>query len=193
MNSSKNKLRQHFTEHVDVQRKTLDLVENNILKISEKLSDALSKNKKIMWCGNGGSATDAMHLSGELVGRFNKDRKSLKSICLSSDTSNLTCISNDYGYEKVFSRQIEGLGDKGDVLICLSTSGKSKNILSALKVAKNLEIFTISFLGKNGGDSKGLSDLEIIIPSNTTARIQEMHLFIGHIICDLIEEKLKLK
>ena len=148
MNSSKNKLRQHFTEHVDVQRKTLDLVENNILKISEKLSNALSKNKKIMWCGNGGSATDAMHLSGELVGRFNKDRKSLKSICLSSDTSNLTCISNDYGYEKVFSRQIEGLGDKGDVLICLSTSGKSKNILSALTVAKNLEFLQSHFLEK---------------------------------------------
>ena len=193
MISLKNILRNHFTEHAEVQKKTLEKLENNILKISEKISDTISKNKKIMWCGNGGSATDVMHLSGELVGRYNKDRKSLKSLCLSSDSSNLTCISNDYGYDKVFSRQIEGLGDKGDLLICFSTSGKSKNIMSALNTAKNLGIFTISFLGKNGGDCKEVSNLEIIIPSNTTARIQEMHLFIGHTICDLIEEKLKLK
>ena len=117
----------------------------------------------------------------------------LPTLYSSSDSSNLTCISNDYGYDKVFSRQIEGLGDKGDLLICFSTSGKSKNIMSALNTAKNLGIFTISFLGKNGGDCKEVSNLEIIIPSNTTARIQEMHLFIGHTICDLIEEKLKLK
>ena len=147
----------------------------------------------IFWCGNGGSASDSQHLAGELVGRFIGDRRPLKSIALNADTSVMTCIVNDYGYDYIFSRQVEALGSKGDVLIGITTSGNSGNILKAFEVANNLKMTTIGLLGKGGGEAKNISQHSLIINSQSTARIQEAHITIGHILCDLIELGLNLK
>ena len=146
-----------------------------------------------MWCGNGGSASDSMHLSTELIGRYKKKRRALRSVSLSSDQATLTCIANDFGYENIFSRQIEGLGKKGDVLICLTTSGNSKNIINALKCAKKKKIISILISGNKGGKCKIQSNHNIIIPSKSTARIQEMQLLIGHSIIESIEDKIRIK
>ena len=143
--------------------------------------------------GNGGSASDCQHLAGELVGRFVNERKPLKSIALTADSAVMTCIVNDYGYEHIFSRQVEALGSKGDVLVGISTSWNSKNVLNALKVANNNGVRTIGLLGRKGGEAASLVNQSIIVSSNVTARIQEMHILIGHILCDLIEEGLNLK
>ena len=185
-------IKNFFKEHQEVQEKTLEILEKKIHLAAEIISNSLKNNGLIMWCGNGGSASDSMHFAAELIGRFNKNRKSLRSISLAADNAALTCISNDFGYENVFSRQIEGLAKKDDVLISISTSGKSKNILNAINKAKLLKLKTISLLGKGGGDCAGLSDLDLIVPSNTTARIQEMHTLIGHSICELVEINLNL-
>lgn len=188
----KSTILEHIQEHISViESFDADMIKT-INLISSLLCDAIKKNNTIFWCGNGGSASDSQHLAAELVGRFDKNRKSLKSISLSSDSSVLTCISNDFGYEKVFSRQIEGLGKNGDVLVGISTSGLSKNVINALLVAKEKKMKTIGFLGKGGGKQKKLCDSSIIINSKNTARIQECHILIGHIICDLIEKKLLL-
>ena len=182
----------NFREHKNVLAYTFSKLEKNIINASDLICRALIKKNLILWCGNGGSASDSMHLSAEFIGRFNKKRKSLNSISLASNSSALTCISNDFGYKNVFSRQIEGLGKKNDVLIIFSTSGNSENILMALKKAKKYKMRTIAFLGKGGGRCKGLSDIDLIVPSQSTARIQEMHILIGHTLCDLFEKKLKL-
>ena len=141
----------------------------------------------------GGSAGDSQHLAAELIGRFKLDRKPLKSIALTTDTSAITCISNDYSYDKVFERQIEGLGEKGDVLIGISTSGNSLNIVNALKKSNDLGVKSIGLLGKDGGLAKSVANYSIIVESDSTARIQEMHIMIGQIFCDLIEHGLSLK
>ena len=154
---------------------------------AKKIYQCLSKDHKLIWCGNGGSATDCMHLSGEFVGRYKFDRQSLASICLSSDISVLTCVANDYSYEDVFARQISALGKEGDLLICLSTSGNSLNIIKAINEAEKKGIEVISFLGKEGGRASKLVKEKIIVDSNTTARIQEIHLMMGHIIVELVE------
>jgi len=140
----------NFAEHSKIAEETLKSLEKQIFDASKYMSECLESGGKILWCGNGGSATDSMHLSSELVGRFKNNRRSLRSISLASDSGNLTCISNDFGYENVFSRQIESLGNKGDILISLSTSGNSKNIIKAIKSANELNITTIAFLGKDG-------------------------------------------
>jgi len=182
----------HFNDHANLLNK-MPLLFKDIDNISRILINCLKKKKTIFWCGNGGSASDSQHLAGELVGRFVGDRKPLKSIALNADSAVMTCIVNDYGYEHLFSRQIEGLGSKGDVLIGISTSGNSINVLNALKSAKNIGINTIGLLGNGGGKAKKIVDNSIIIPSKTTARIQEMHILVGHILCDLIEDGLNLK
>ena len=153
----------------------------------------MKKNGTIFWCGNGGSASDSQHLAGELIGRFEGDRKPLKSLALNADSAVMTCIINDFGYEQVFARQIKALGSKGDVLVGISTSGNSKNIIEAFKQANQMGIVTIGLLGKKGGDASKIVKQSVIIPSDSTARIQEMHILIGHILCDLIEEELNLK
>jgi D-sedoheptulose 7-phosphate isomerase len=158
----------------------------------KKLAATLARGGKIMTCGNGGSACDALHLTEELVGRFDKDRRSLAALCLSADAPLLTCIGNDFGYDRIFSRQVEGLGRPGDALIVFSTSGNSANLIGALEQARAHGITTISLLGKNGGKCKGLADHEIIVPSFTTARIQEIHTFILHAWLSLIEAELGL-
>ena len=157
-----------------------------------KLAACLAGGGKIMTCGNGGSACDAMHLSEELVGRFDGDRRSLAAVCLCADASLMTCIANDFGFDAVFARQVEGLGRPGDVLVLFSTSGNSANLVAALQQAKKAGVTTISVLGKSGGKCKGLADYEIIVPSQTTARIQEVHTFILHAWLTLIEHGLGL-
>ena len=137
--------------------------------------------------GNGGSAADAQHIAGELVGRFKKERKAIPAISLSTDTSILTAIGNDYGFEKVFERQIEALGNKGDVVIGISTSGNSENVYRAMKLAKKMGLTTIGLLGNDGGKIKNLSDIALVVPSKNTPRIQETHITIGHIICEGVE------
>lgn len=184
-------IQQHIEEHLSV-AKQLSSLEPSIKMIAATLIDALGHQKTIFWCGNGGSASDSQHLAGELIGRFVGDRKPLKSIALNADSAVMTCIVNDYGYEHIYSRQVEGLGSEGDVLIGITTSGNSQNVLNAFKVANNKGMKTIGLLGKGGGRAVSLIQQSIIIPSNTTARIQEMHILIGHILCDLIEDGLDL-
>ena len=187
-----NLIESHFNDHEELLNQ-MPLVFKDIENISKILINCLKKKKTIFWCGNGGSASDSQHLAGELVGRFVGDRRPLKSIALNADSAVMTCIVNDYGYEHLFSRQIEGLGSKGDVLIGISTSGNSANVLNAFKSAKNIGINTIGLLGNGGGKANKIVDNSIIIPSKTTARIQEMHILVGHILCDLIENGLNLK
>ena len=185
-------IRSNFKDHKNILDWTLLKLEKNIIYATDLICHALIKKNLILWCGNGGSASDSMHLSAEFIGRFNKKRKSLNSISLSSNSPALTAISNDFGYKNVFSRQIEGLGKKNDLLIVFSTSGNSENIIRALKKAKKIGMKTIAFLGNKGGKCKGLSEVDLIVPSRSTSRIQEMHILIGHTFCDLIEKKFKL-
>ena len=152
---------------------------------------ALYKNgKKTLLAGNGGSAADAQHIAAELVGRYGFDRPSIPSLALTTDTSNLTAIGNDYGYDKVFSRQMEGMGSKGDLFIGISTSGNSVNIINAINAAKEKGVKTVALVGRDGGEMGRIADYAIIIPSNDTPRIQESHILVGHMICDIIEKEL---
>ena len=185
-------IKKHFLEHSDV-LESLELLDESIINVANLLIQCLENKGTIFWCGNGGSASDSQHLAGELVGRFVGERKPLKSIALTSDSAVMTCIVNDYGYKHIFSRQIEALGNEGDILIGISTSGNSENVIHAFEVAKQRGIITIGFLGKGGGKSSTLVSQSIIVPSKSTARVQEMHILIGHILCDLIEEGLSLK
>ena len=156
-------------------------------KCAELISNALAQDNTIFWCGNGGSAAESSHLAVELIGRFKNNRRALPSLSLNSDTSAITCIANDFGYEEIFARQLEGLGKKGDVLIVLSSSGKSENILRVLRKAKEMGVASIALLGKGGGQALTLSDFSIVIESYETARIQELHLLIGHTFCEFAE------
>ena len=188
----KKKIEEHFIEHKATLDSAAELGEL-IEKVANVLIHCLKNDGSIFWCGNGGSASDSQHLSGELVGRFVGDRRPLKSIALTADSAVMTCIVNDYGYDHIFSRQIEALGCERDILVGISTSGNSKNVLNALEVSKKKGIITIGLLGKGGGEAASLADQSIIVPSNSTARVQAIHIFIGHILCDLIEEGLNLK
>ena len=181
---SKN-LDQHFEILKKISTKSFT---NKIFLASKIISDSLLKKRTIFWCGNGGSASDSMHLSAELIGRFKKSRRPLKSISLAGNPASITCISNDFGYSNVFARQIEGLGENGDVLVVISTSGQSKNILRAINQAKKKNLHVISLLGNNGGLCRGKGDLDLIIKSKSTARIQEMHILVGNILCELVEK-----
>jgi D-sedoheptulose 7-phosphate isomerase len=151
------------------------------------LSKTFMNKGTIYWCGNGGSAAESSHLATELIGRFKKNREPFSSLSLNADTSVITCIANDFGYEEVFSRQLQGLARSGDVLIVLSTSGNSLNIIRALEMAKKLNVGTIALLGGKGGTAKQLADHAVVINSEVTARIQEFHLLIGHTFCEMLE------
>ena len=159
---------------------------------TQKIAQSLKTGNKIMLCGNGGSAADSQHIAAEFTGRLIKDRPPLAAMALSTDTSALTCIANDYSFEEVFSRQVQGLGRAGDCLLAISTSGNSKNVVRAVEMANTLGIYTIGLLGCDGGYLKSQCDLSIIVESYTTARIQEAHIFIGHIICGDVEQALGL-
>ena len=161
-----------------------------ICAAANAVTNAFRTGNKVLFCGNGGSAADAQHLAAEFSGRFYKDRKALPSEALHCNTSYVTAIANDYSYDVIYSRIIEGTGVDGDVLVGLSTSGNSKNIIKAFEVAKEKNIITIGFTGESGGAMKDLSDYLFNIPSKDTPRIQESHIMIGHIICELVEQKL---
>jgi len=182
----------NFDEHLEVVRTVSELCPKSIENGAKIIAKSLLNAGTLFWCGNGGSAADSQHLAAELVGRFKQNRKALRSLALTVDTSVLTCVANDFSYEDIFSRQLEALARNGDVLVGISTSGNSKNVLSAFKMAKDLGVTSIALLGKDGGQAKSFSDLSIIVPSHSTALIQEMHILIGHIFCDLIEKELGL-
>jgi D-sedoheptulose 7-phosphate isomerase len=154
---------------------------------SEMFNQTLKNNQTIYWCGNGGSASESSHLATELIGRFKENRISLPSISLNSDTTALTCIANDFGYDEIYARQLQGLGRGGDLLVVLSTSGNSGNIIRVLEQAKLSNVRSIALLGKGGGKAKNLADISILVPGTETARIQEVHLLIGHTLCELAE------
>lgn len=158
--------------------------------LGQRMSDCLSGGGKILWMGNGGSAADSQHMAAELVGRFSRERPGLASIALSTDTSILTSVGNDYGFEKIFVRQIEALCANGDVVVGISTSGNSANVLEAIKSARARGALTIGFSGRDGGLLKDAVDECLIVPSNDTARIQEGHILMGHLLCDWIEDAL---
>ena len=179
-----------FSESRGVQEAT---VKKNLTAMETAVAaivHGLQQGGKIIIFGNGGSAADSQHMAAELIGRFQKERKSFPAIALTTDTSALTALGNDYGFEKVFVRQLEGLGRTGDVAIGISTSGNSANVIAALKLAKSLGIKTISLTGNNGGKMAGITDINIDVPSNVTARIQEAHTCVIHCLCELVEAKL---
>ena len=187
-----NLIHSNIVEHLRTVELVRGTLAETINKIGQLLARSLAKGGTLFWCGNGGSAADSQHLAAELVGRFKKDRRALRSIALTTDTSVLTCVANDYSFDDIFARQVEALGRPGDVLIGISTSGNSENVLRAFKAAKEMSMMTIALLGKGGGPAKELADHALVIPSDSTARIQEAHILIGHILCDLIEQELQL-
>jgi len=161
---------------------------DQIIDLSNMVIESLKKGGKVMLFGNGGSASDSQHIAAELVGRYQKDRQALPALALTTNTSILTAIANDYGYDAVFAKQVEALGDKNDIVIGISTSGKARNVVAGIKQAKKMGIKTIVFTGGDGGEIAKLADVSLVVPSKVTARIQEAHIAVGHIICELVEE-----
>jgi len=194
MNSALDYVRKHLTESRDALA-AADTSEFSatLIKIADALTAALRAGGKVMLCGNGGSAADAQHIATELMGRYESEREPVAALALTTDTSALTAISNDYGFEHVFARQVRGLGKKGDVLIGLSTSGKSPNVLAALDAAREMGIVTIGFTGKKGGDLSSCCDIVLNAPSDKTAVIQEIHMTAAHIVCGLVERAVGAK
>ena len=160
-----------------------------ITKAADMIADALVSGRKVLICGNGGSAADAQHIAAELMGRFKLERRSLPAVALTTDTSALTAIANDYDFSDVFARQIEGLGRENDVLIAISTSGNSKNILKAVEAARQSKLTVVGFTGESGGALASLCDLSVNVPSSETSHIQEMHIAVGHMICAIVESR----
>lgn len=163
---------------------------DDVEKTGDMLSSVLKGGGKILLAGNGGSAADAQHFAGEIVGRFTMERKSLPALSLCTDSSVMTCIANDYGYDEVFARQLNGLGKAGDAFIAISTSGNSENLIKALNIAKEKEIKTVGLLGRDGGKIKNLCDFPLVVPSELTPRIQETHTLTVHILCEMIEKEI---
>lgn len=170
----------------------LAAIEPVVQQAARQITDSLRQSGKVLTCGNGGSAADALHLAEELVGRYRNNRRSLPGICLNSDPTSMTCIANDYGFDEIFARALSSLGNRGDVLVTFSTSGNSANVLQALKEARRKQITTISLLGRDGGEARDLSDIAIIIPSESTARIQEAHTLVLHSWLEYIEDQITL-
>ena len=174
-------------------KEALQFLEDNSQKlkdIAELFIQAIKNKGKILFFGNGGSAADAQHLAAEYVGRFKLERSAMAAIALTTDTSILTAVGNDYGFDEIFTRQIEALASKNDVAVGISTSGKSNNVKKALDKAKDLGLKTVGFLGRDGGDLKDIVDIELTVPSFDTPRIQEIHALAGHIICEIVEKSL---
>ena len=180
-----------FESHIKLAQKVKKELIKDIKFASKELAKALKRGNKILLFGNGGSAGDAQHIAAELTGRFIAKRKALAAIALTTDTSALTAIGNDYGFEYIFKRQVEALANRGDVLIGISTSGNSLNVIDALKFGKSIGCKTVGLSGNSGGKMDAVCDINIVIPSNETARIQEMHILVGHIMCAFIDNKFK--
>ncbi|MCK9432017.1 MAG: D-sedoheptulose 7-phosphate isomerase [Candidatus Omnitrophica bacterium] len=177
-------------ESIQVKEEILRNQVGQIEVIARLMIDCLKKDGKVIAFGNGGSASDSQHIAAELVGRFKKDRSALAGVALTTNTSILTSLANDYGYDVVFSRQIEALGKKNDVVLGISTSGKAKNVALGIKQAKKMGIKTVALSGGDGGEIVKLADVSLVVPSRITARIQEAHITIAHIICEMIEQEL---
>jgi D-sedoheptulose 7-phosphate isomerase len=184
-------LESNLREHLSLFRGLSELAESTE-RAAEMIVQALRDGFKLMLCGNGGSAADSQHLAAEFTCRFVKDRKPLAALALSTNSSALTCIANDYSFDEVFSRQVLGLGRTGDCLLAISTSGNSRNVIRAAEAARSVGIRTIGLLGRDGGALHGMCDLAIVVPSASTARIQEAHIFIGHTLCAMVESRLGL-
>ena len=192
MNDQKQLIKDHIANSIKTKQKTAELISDEIAKAAQICIDALVNNKKILICGNGGSAADAQHFSAELLNRFEMERPALPAIALTTDTSTITAIGNDYNFNQIFEKQVHALGQAGDILIAISTSGNSENVNLAINAAKEKYMNIIGISGKDGGKmNKLLEDqLNVIVPSNRTAHIQETHIVILHIICTLIDQGL---
>jgi len=169
---------------------SLKNLEPEVTRATGLIEECLRAGNKLLVCGNGGSATDASHFATEFVVRFAKDRRAFPAICLASDAGILTAAGNDYGFDEIFARQVAAFGAQGDVLICLTTSGKSKNVVRALQEAKARRMKTIAFLGRDGGSTVGIADLDLLVKSDSTARVQEAHQLLLHVLCEIIESRL---
>lgn len=161
-----------------------------IEKAAQAVISCLKSGRKVLFFGNGGSASDSQHMAAEFVGRYEKERRPLPAIALTTDTSILTAVGNDYGFDRIFERQIAGLGQKGDVAFAISTSGNSKNVLLGLEKARQMGLFTIGLTGRGGGQMPALVDVSLVVPSQKTSRVQECHIMIGHILCERVDESL---
>ena len=177
-----------FDESAEVKRKFVRDYADRIAQLAQYVARALREGRKIMLFGNGGSATDASHLAAEFVGRYHRDRAPLPALALATDMAAVTCIANDYDYTEIFARQIKAHGHKGDIAIAMSTSGNSANVLKAVEVARGFGLITVGWTGGTGGKLAELVDHPFIVPSTVTARIQECHITLGHVLCELIEE-----
>lgn len=182
---------ENLTEHASLFR-AMENLNEKILLAGLIASKVLKSGGKILLCGNGGSAADCQHFAAELTGRFTKDRRPLAALALTTDSSALTCIANDYSFDEIFSRQVMALGLTGDLLICISTSGNSTNVIRAIEEANKMGIQTIGLLGNEGGRIRNICELSVVVPSTVTARIQEYHILIVHTICGMIEQELAL-
>jgi len=188
-----DRVKQHFTASIETKMQAMEALTPFITAAADCMVQSLLKEKKLLSCGNGGSAGDAQHFSAELLNRFERERPPLPCIAITTDTSTLTSIANDYSYEEVFSKQVRALGQAGDVLLAISTSGNSPNVIHAIKAAHDREMLVVQLTGKEGGkmrDMLGTDDIEICVPSASTARIQEVHLLVIHCLCDLIDTQL---
>jgi D-sedoheptulose 7-phosphate isomerase len=172
--------------------RTLSSLEPQMAQAADVIDQCLRAGNKLLVCGNGGSAADASHFATELVVRFAKERRALPTICLTSDSGILTAAGNDYGFDEIFARQVAAFGVPGDVLICLTTSGKSRNVIRALEEAKARKLRTIAFLGRDGGSTIGMADIDLLVRSNSTAGAQEAHQLLLHVLCEIIEARLVL-
>ena len=169
---------------------SLKNLEPQVGRAADLIGESFRTGNKLLVCGNGGSAADASHFATELVVRFTKDRRALPAICLTGDSGILTAAGNDYGFDEIFARQVAAFGVPGDVLICLTTSGKSKNVVRALEEAKARKLKTIAFLGRDGGSTIGIADIDLLVKDDSTARIQEAHQLVIHVLCEIIEAQL---
>jgi D-sedoheptulose 7-phosphate isomerase len=184
----KNTVLNELNEHLTVFQDSKESLVEKIKEISILVIEKLNQGNKLIFCGNGGSAADSQHIAAEIVGRFKKERRSLPAIAITTDTSVITAIGNDYGYENIFKRQIEAIARKDDIFFAISTSGNSLNIINAIDTAKKSGCLVIGFSGLTGGKMNSMCDLMVNVKSNNTARIQEMHILIFHVICQLIDK-----
>jgi len=186
----KQTINNELLSHLETIKKVIEIMSEDLEDTSRMVVDTLIKGNKILLCGNGGSAADAQHIAAELTGRYKTERRGLPAIAITTDTSALTAIGNDYGYDRVFDRQIESLANEGDLIIGISTSGNSKNVINALKLGHKLECKTLGLSGRDGGAMNEVCDINLVVPSHNTPRIQEMHILFGHTICQIIDNEL---
>lgn len=191
--TQQDRIRAHFNASIDTKREAVEVLADPIARAARIIIDALLSGRKTMSCGNGGSAGDAQHFSSEMLNRFERERPGLPAIALTTDTSTLTSIANDYAYDQIFSKQVKALGQAGDVLLAISTSGNSSNVVQAIEAAHERDMTVVALTGRDGGTMAGQlagDDVEIRVPSDSTARVQEVHLLIIHCLCDLIDHQL---